>query len=47
MKRKSFKINFNINDYYDIINILPSITLYINERFISFSWIIFEIDIFY
>ena len=44
-KNKSIKIIFSIDN--NLIDILPTISIYLDERNITFRWIIFEIDIYY
>lgn len=44
-KNKSIKIIFSIDT--TLIEILPTISIYLDERNIAFHWIIFEIGICY
>lgn len=46
-KIKTIKIVFTIDEFSNLIEILPTISIYYNDRAISFHWIIFEIDINY
>lgn len=44
-KRKSIKITFYTDTSF--IEILPTISIYFDERSITLHWIIFGIDIYY
>ena len=44
-KSKKIKIGFYIDS--SLIDLLPTITIYSNEKSITFRWIIFEINIDY
>ena len=46
-KTKTIKIIFTIDEFNNLIEILPIISIFYNNKSIVFRWIIFEIDIYY
>lgn len=47
MKQKSIKIRFSILDWKDLISILPTIDLFIDDKSININWLIFEMAIYW
>ena len=46
-KTKTIKIIFTIDEFKNLVEILPTISIYYNDKCITFRWIIFEINIYY
>lgn len=46
-KTKTIKITFTIDDFKNLIEILPTISICYNDKIIIFRWIILEININY
>lgn len=46
-KTKTIKIIFTIDEFKNLIEILPTISIYYNDKCITFRWIIFEINVYY